>query len=192
MDTRTIAITSVFAAFTVILNLSPLKIPAPFAPFLIYQVWEIPIVAVFLLYGPLAGTAVAVINTLVLLVVFPGALPTGPLYNLAATLATLFGLYLVHRFAGTHSNRWGEKALTILSTALGTLSRVGAMTIINWAFLRYPPPLGFSLPEEAIMMTLPLIVLFNATLALYTIPLGYIIAKRVSLSLKMRMWEPKA
>jgi len=132
------------------------------------------------------------INTLVLLVVFPGALPTGPLYNLAATLATLFGIYLAHRFAGTHSNRWGEKALTVLFTAFGTLSRVGAMTLINWAFLRYPPPLGFSslgfsLPEEAIMVTLPLIVLFNATLALYTIPLGYIVAKRVSLSLKMRM-----
>ena len=192
MNTKTIAIASVFAAFTVILNLSPFKIPAPYAPFLIYQIWEIQIVSVFLLYGPLMGIAVAVIKTLVLLAVFQGALPSGPLYNLAAVLAMLFGIYLVHQFAGTHSTRQGEKFLTVLSTALGTVSRVGIMTLVNWAFLRYPPPLGFSLPEEAVIAALPLIGLFNATLALYTIPIGYVIAKKVSSSIKIRMWEPKA
>jgi riboflavin transporter FmnP len=192
MNTKTIAITSVFAAFTVILNLSPFKIPAPFAPFLIYQIWEIPIVAVFLLYGPLMGIVIAVINTLVLLAVFQGALPTGPLYNLAAVLSMLFGIYVVHQFAGTHSNRREKKVLTLLSTVLGTISRVGMMTLINWAFLRYPPPLGFSMPEEAVIMVLPAIGLFNATLALYTIPIGYVIAKKVSSSIKIRMWEPKA
>jgi len=84
MNSKSIATLSIFAALTVVLNLSPIKVPAPYALFLIYQIWEIPIVAAFALYGPLMAVAISVLNTLVLLAVFPGALPTGPLYNLAA------------------------------------------------------------------------------------------------------------
>jgi len=55
MDSKTLATIAVFAALTVVLSLSPVKIPAPYAPFLIYQLWEIPIVAAFLLYGLRVG-----------------------------------------------------------------------------------------------------------------------------------------
>ena len=51
MNTKTVATIAVFSALAIALNLSPFKIPAPFAPFLIYQIWEIPIVAAFLLFG---------------------------------------------------------------------------------------------------------------------------------------------
>ena len=57
--------------------------------------------------------------------------------------------------------------------------RVVIMTIVNWAFLRYPPPVGFSIPVEALVAILPVIAVFNATLALYTIPLGDLIARAV-------------
>ena len=187
MNAKAIAAVSVFAALTIVLNLSPFKIAAPFAPFLYYQIWEIPIVAAFLLYDPLMGIAVAAINTVVLLFIFPGALPTGPLYNLAAILGMLIGIYIVQRFSAGHSLERKESLVTIFSTAVGILSRVGVMSFVNWAFLRYPPPVGFSIPEEALVAMLPIIGLFNATLALYTIPMGYILARAVSSRIKTEM-----
>jgi riboflavin transporter FmnP len=190
MESKTIAVVSVFAALTVGLNLSPAKIPAPYAPFLYYQLWEIPIVAGFLLYGVRVAVGVSVINTIVLLAVFPGALPTGPLYNLAAVLSTLLGVYIIYRFASGHFTRQWEAILTA-STALGIIARVGIMTIVNWVGLRYPYPIGYGLPEAAIIPMLPLIGFFNATLALYTIPLGYFIARAVSFGTKTPIWSQR-
>ncbi|MFQ6081444.1 MAG: hypothetical protein ACE5OW_07245 [Candidatus Bathyarchaeia archaeon] len=188
MESKTIASVSVFAAFTVALNLSPIKIPAPYAPFLIYEIWEIPIVAAFLLYGPSVGVAISIVNTIVLLGVFPGALPTGPLYNLAAVLSMLLGIYVVQKFATRSFRRRQEVILIASSTALGIVGRVGIMTVVNWTFLPFPPPLGFAMPLEALAMLLPVIGVFNATLALYTIPLGYFIAKAVSSGAKIAGW----
>jgi len=69
--------------------------------------------------------------------------------------------------------------------------RVVVMTLVNWAFIRYPPPIGFSMPEEVIIGILPLVAFFNATLALYTIPVGYALARAVSFRIKIEMWKPK-
>jgi len=184
MNTKTIAAVIIFAALAIALNLSPIKIPAPYAPFLIYQIWEIPIVAAFLLYGIEAGFMIAVINTLALLAVFPGELPTGPLYNLIAVLGMLFGIIIAKGFAERHSKNYGETSLTVLLTTSGIILRVAIMAFVNWAFLRFPPPVGFSMPEEAIVMAVPLVVIFNATLTLYTIPLGYFLARAVKSSVK--------
>jgi riboflavin transporter FmnP len=179
---KKIAIIAVFAALTIILNLSQLKLPAPYAPFLIYQVWEIPIVAAFLLYGFPTGVIIAVLNTLVLLMVFPGMLPTGPLYNLAAVISMLVGIALLKML---HKNpQWSETAAAIIFTAFGIISRVVIMTLVNWTFLRFPPPVGFAMPEQAILLALPLIAFFNATLALYTVPSGYIIAETIKRYIK--------
>ncbi|MFQ6115622.1 MAG: hypothetical protein ACE5NG_16300, partial [bacterium] len=123
-----------------------------------------------------------------LLVVYPGDLPTGPLYNLAAVLSMLLGIYTIHRFATEYFSKRQETILTVFSTALGTIARVGIMSIVNWVFLRYPYPVGFSIPAEALTAMLPVIGLFNATLALYTIPLGYFIAKAVSSGAKIARW----
>ena len=184
MNSKTIAAIDVFAALTVALSLSPVKIPAPYAPFLIYQIWEIPIVAAFLLYGSWAGVTISVINTIVLLGVFPGALPTGPFYNLAAVLSMLLGIYIPHKFAAERFKGQGEAMLVASSTASGIVVRVVVMTIVNWALLRYPPPVGFSMPVETLVVMLPIIGFFNATLALYTIPLGYFFARAVSPTMK--------
>ena len=178
MKTKTIATIAVFTAISVALVLSPVKFPAPFAPFLKYQIWEIPIVAAFLLFGPFVGFSTSIINTLILLVVYPGDLPTGPLYNLAAVSSMLLGIYIVERVADYLNRR--RDIILILSTVLGSIFRVGFMSAINWAFLRYPYPIGYSLPVEAIMPLLPLIGLFNATVVIYTIPLGYVISRAAS------------
>jgi riboflavin transporter FmnP len=188
MDSKTVALIAVFAALAVALTVySPIRIPAPYAPFLIYQIWEIPIVAAFLLFGPKIGTSIAVINTVVLLLVFQGALPTGPLYNLAAVLSMLLGVLFTIKLLGSFKVH-SEAVMTTSATALGMLLRVGIMTVVNWAFLRYPPPVGYSMPEVEIVAFLPIIGLFNASVVLYTVPLGQLITKAVSVSTKIKQW----
>src|SRR3990170_1428712 len=99
MNTKTLALTIVFAAVTIALNpaFTNLALPAPYALFLYYQIWEIPIVVAFVLSGPKSGVTIAVLNTAVLLAVFPGASPTGPFYNLAADLSMLLGIFLAFK-----------------------------------------------------------------------------------------------
>jgi riboflavin transporter FmnP len=184
MDSKTLATISIFAAITIVLNLSPIKIPAPFATYLIYQIWEIPIVAAFLLYGFKVGFSISVINTLVLLIIFPGELPTGPVYNLVAVMSMLLGIFVIERFLIGHLNKRRDTILTTAVTASGIITRVLTMTIVNWVFLRFDPPIGFGIPPEALLAMLPVIAFFNATIALYSIPTGYIIAKATKLSTK--------
>ncbi len=73
---------ALFAALAIMLNFL-IKVPAPYLPFLYYEVWEIPIIAVLLIFGIYSALAVSILNAAVLIVAFPGNLPTGPLYNLA-------------------------------------------------------------------------------------------------------------
>ncbi|MCX8170750.1 MAG: hypothetical protein N3E47_02080, partial [Candidatus Bathyarchaeota archaeon] len=130
LRSRKIALIAVFTALTVSLNLfSPIRIPAPYAPFLIYQVWEVPIVAAFLLYGFSVGALISVVNTLVLLAVFPGALLAGPFYNLSAIVSMLLGL-----FSGMSAIKSMDRGIqgyrvksTLVLTACGILFRAAIM-----------------------------------------------------------------
>ena len=189
MNSKTIAVIVVFTALTVALVLSPAKVPAPYAPFLKYQIWEIPIVIAFLLYGTLVGVSVTIINTSVLLIFYPGDLPTGPLYTFAAVLSMLLGIYIVHKLPVESSSKQWEAILAVSSTALGTVLRVGIMSLVNWVFLQYPYPIGFNIPVEALTAMLPIIGFFNATVTLYTIPTGYFVAKTISYGTRTLGWS---
>ena len=192
MNSKTLAIIAVFAALAIVLSMSPLKFPAPYAPFLKYQLWEIAIVTALLLYGIKVGVSISFINALVLLVVFPGDLPTGPLYNLIAVLSMLLGIYIVQRVAGKRFSRGRWVILAVLSTVSGIIIRVAVMSIVNWIVLRYPPPFGYSIPLEELPTMLSIVALFNATIVLYTIPIGYIIARAVGIGTKTKTWNQTA
>jgi riboflavin transporter FmnP len=213
LNTKKLAITIVFAALTIALNpaLSRLYFAAPFAPVLIYQVWEIPIVIALLIISPIAGITISLINTGALLILFPGVLPAGPLYNLLATLSMQIGICLIiaiikktrhHKNYKTNiinSPKWVtttavgisarvvvfmQKVMTylfvpIVVTAFGIFTRVVFMSVILYFALPQQPPIGFGFDQIAINAYLPIAAIFNATLALYTIPIGWIIAKRV-------------
>jgi riboflavin transporter FmnP len=190
MNTKAITLTIVFAALTVALNpeLTKIFFPAPYAPFLIYQIWEIPIVAAFLLINPKSAIAIAALNSVILLAIFQGASPLGPFYNLAAILSMLLGIYVAHKLFSkrlsperTTGSTWKyNTALAIVYTALGVAFRAGIMGALNYVVLRYPMPIGYGLGEASIVgYFLPVTTIFNATLALYTIPLGYFIAEVV-------------
>lgn len=189
MDSKTLTIIAVFAAVAIVLSLSPLKFSAPYATFLKYQLWEIAIVTAFLLYGVKVGISISAINTLVLFAFFPGDLPTGPIYNFIAVLSMLLGIYISQRAVGKRFSRGKEAILTSLSTASGIIARVTIMSIVNWIVLQHPPPFGYSISLQDLPATLSVIALFNATIVLYTIPIGYIIARAVGLSMKTPMWN---
>jgi hypothetical protein len=58
------------------------------------------------------------------------------------------------------------------------------MTVVNYVTLQQPYPLGFELEEIAVIASLPLTALFNATVVLYTIPIGEFIANVIKSQLK--------
>jgi riboflavin transporter FmnP len=192
-NTRALALIIIFVALATALNVYGPKIPYPFAPFLFFQLWEIPIVVAFLLIGPKTGIAVSIINTLILFAVFPGDLPTGPIYNLVAVLAMMVGIYLPYRLA-THGCKTENLSsylrkhvvvITLSATALGATIRVLVMTVVNYFALQQPYPIGFSLPEPATLAFLPLGGLFNAIIAVYTIPIS--IAITIAIASRIRV-----
>jgi riboflavin transporter FmnP len=173
---RKLSAIALFSALAIILNLV-IKVPAPFAPFLTYQLWEVPIFSALLIFGAEVGVAVAVVNLVVLQVIFPGPLPSGPLYNLAAILATMLGVAPVHRLVSRLGR--GVVMVTVAATAVGAASRVLVMTVVNGVFLPYGYPIGFNIPVAALPGILALIAVFNATLVVYTVPLSYAILRAV-------------
>jgi riboflavin transporter FmnP len=134
--TRQVSLIALLTAISVVLNLT-ISIPAPFAAFLFYEIWEIPVLLALLLMGVYGGVSVAALNALVLEFVKQGALPTGPVYNFIAELAMFGGVILVLKVP----TRFGLKAVTvaILATAAGAIVRTGVMTFVNWIVLPLPP-----------------------------------------------------
>ncbi|MEM2081892.1 MAG: hypothetical protein QXP44_04110 [Candidatus Bathyarchaeia archaeon] len=188
MNTKTLATTIIFAALTVALNpsISGIGIPAPYAPFLIYGIWEIPIVTAFILINLTAGIMIALLNAAVLFAFFPGALPTGPFYNLIAIFSMMLGLYIAKKFI-KHGAEGQQKILKIAtaSTILGIILRAAFMTAVNYITLRQPYPFGLELKEMEVLAFLPAGALFNGTVALYTVPIGEFIANIVKSRLKL-------
>jgi riboflavin transporter FmnP len=189
MNTKELATTIVFAALTVALNpgVSGIGVPAPYAPFLIYGLWEIPIVAAFILISHASGIVISLLNAVVLFAFFPGPLPTGPFYNLLALFSTLLGLYIARRFI----NREGAHHQTVIkiaaaSTILGIILRVAVMTVVNYFTLQQPYPIGFEMSEMAALAFLPAGALFNGTVVLYSLPMGEFIANVIKSRLKLK------
>lgn len=183
--TRRLTGIALFTAVAVILNLTPLKFPAPYAPFLFYELWEIPIVAVLLIYGVYSAFTVSLVNTIILLLVFPGALPTGPLYNFIAIIVTLAAVSAGHRLARAGGFRLGR--LVSVATGLAMLVRASVMVAVNFILLPMPAPLGYQIPQLATLPLLPLIAFFNATVVLYSVPAGYAVIKAVSTRFQTKM-----
>jgi riboflavin transporter FmnP len=197
LNTKKLALTIVFAAMAIALNpaITHLAFPAPFDPGLFYQLWEIPIIVALLIISPISSIAVCILNTSVLLVLFPGALPTGPLYNMLACLSMQVGIYTAITIGKKVYNRKNLQTSNILTsikwltiaTGLGILTRTSFMTVIHYFALPQPPPIGFGLNYALINAFLPLSAVFNATLALYTIPIAWIIARQVQKVLQLNI-----
>jgi len=190
MNTKELATTIIFAALTVALNpgVSGIGVPAPYAPFLIYGLWEIPIVAAFTLISPASAILISLLNAAVLFAFFPGPLPTGPLYNLIALFSMLLGLYISRRFINREDTNQSQKVIKIAaaSTILGIILRITVMTALNYVTLQQPYPIGFEMNEMAALAFLPEGALFNGTVVLYSLPMGEFIANVIRSRLKLK------
>jgi riboflavin transporter FmnP len=193
MNTKTLALIIVFTALTIAINIAGPKIPAPYAPFLLYQLWEIPIVFVFLAIGIVPGLIVVGINTGILLVYYPGAILLGPIYNLLAILAMILGIFIpylliTHRHKENKQTALKQHATLIIvsATALGILLRLAVTSFTNYVLIQQAPPVGLSYPPEAALAFLPLSALFNSTVALYTIPVAIAITIAVASKIKLK------
>jgi hypothetical protein len=182
MNSRVIALIIVFTAVTVILNprFSGIAIPS-FLPSLWFQIWEIAIVTAFFLLGAKSAVAIALLNALVLQAVSPGAPYGQPLANLVGALSTLLGILIAYKLLGRTSTQTPiipRQKLVLSSTILGITTRL----LIMIPFLYVVASL---LGMSAVIVLFPLFILYDLIVALYTIPLGYLVATAVNKSVKL-------
>lgn len=182
LNTKEIALTVVFTAIAIVLT--PVAVPAGYLQGFFYRFWEIPIVAAFLLRGPKIGVTVTLLRTLAELTLFPGpAGILGPLFAFPVTLAMLLGIYLGGRFLKHRApvdEKHGVRSIGSF-TAFGALSRTICAPFVCYVMFRFF--IGFS--DVQLMPLMPIFAAFALTLSLYTIPVGYLIARVVSRSLNV-------
>jgi riboflavin transporter FmnP len=192
VNTRAIATTIAFAALTIVLNpaFSGIAVPAPFLPYVSYYLWEIPIIAALFLIGLKPAILITLLNAAVMLAVFPRHPFIHPIFSIISGSSTLLGAYLGYKLTtrgASQEKKPSESKLVVYSTVFGILSRTAVMTVVNYVLLHFASSsfLDIELTEPVIIAILPLVVLFNVTIVLYTIPIGYFIARTVSRNLKV-------
>jgi hypothetical protein len=188
MKTSAVAVTIVFSALTIVLNV--IMVPSFYWPGFNYRIYEIVMVIAFILFGFKIGTAVAALNVLGQIVFFPvpGGIVGYP-FGMIAMLLMMSGVYSANyliqsRFLQGKAST-GRKILYL--TAFGVAVRGTIMPLLDFGVLYHillPIVLGRTIPEAYMLALLPGMFVFNITVPLYTIPLAYVIARKVSKSLK--------
>jgi riboflavin transporter FmnP len=196
MNSRSIALVITFAAIAIALN--TIRIPTIYWPGFTYHFNEIPIVVSFLLFGPRIGVLVGVLHLVGQELLFPMG-PTGIVaypMGFAALLLMLFGVYLASRFItrkAASEKPLNEKKRTIYLTASAIAFRGGIMPFLTYGVMYHvllPLVLGTSIPEAYVTALVPSFVLFNVTVPLYTVPIAYFVAAKVSRRLKIEPRPP--
>jgi riboflavin transporter FmnP len=186
MNTKAIAIVIAFAALALVLNPAVSGVGIPFPPIqgLIFNLWEIIIITAFLLTGFKGGLSVALLNAVFLFAIYPG--PSRAIYPLTNTVAVssmMVGIYFANKFITRKST--GEKLPSSGKTVTYYTSFSMLLRIVVMAPIMYGLQRLVGMPETVIFtVILPLQALFNIVIALYTISIGYFIAKIVNKNLK--------
>ncbi|MBI3841252.1 MAG: hypothetical protein HY297_04790 [Thaumarchaeota archaeon] len=175
-SSRRLSLVAIFAALAVVLN--RISVPDPFATYLLFGLWEIPVVLALLVLGFWGGVSVASVNALALEALNPGTLPTGPLYNLIAEASMLVGVVGFQAVA----RKFGQSTAVLAAgaTLVGGALRTGVMSVVNFLALPQSPPIGFNIPYNALPGYLVAIAVFNFAVALYTVPLAFSIREAVA------------
>ena len=190
MNTKIIGMTIAFAAIAIVLQ--PIRIPVFFLPGFNFGIYEIPIVIAFFLFGPKIGFLVGVLHLVGRMIFFPGGLnfisfPLGLVAILSMMLGVYFAKKLIINRIVREKDKIGNKFVIYL-TFFGTISRAIIMPFsdyfILWNIL-VPIMINQNIPEAYIASLIPGMILFNLILPLYTIPSSYLIAKRISKTLKI-------
>ena len=187
-DSRQIVLIIVFTALTIILT--PIRIPSIILLGVNFRFAEIPIVAAFILFGPKIGVSIAILNIGAEMMVIPGPMAfINPFFVLILTLSMLFG---IHTALGVLNRKeikkqnYGIKE-GIYFTAFGTLFRTLPSPFLVGFLYRFiiPPVLGITLTNSIVIGLMPAFALYAIIFSLYTIPIGYLIARTVGRNLKI-------
>jgi riboflavin transporter FmnP len=194
MNARSIALIITFTAIAIALN--TVRIPTIYWPGFSYYFSEIPIVVAFLLFGVKIGVLVEVLQLAGQLVLFPAGPAGFAIYPMGfvASLLMLAGVYVASRFTAhkdvSQNSLNGRKPIIYL-TAFAIAFRGAIMPLIDYGItyrVLLPLVLGISIPETYIVALVPSFVLFNVTVPLYTVPIAYVVATKVSRALRI---EPR-
>jgi len=144
-------------------------------------------VVAFLLFGAKIGVLVGIVHVAGQLMLFnygPEWVPGYPVAFLAL-LVMMAGVYVGNWFIKrrVESNKVVDwKRTAIYLTAFGVLFRGGIMPFFDfWVFYRIllPIALAIPIPDSYIWSMMPFFIIFNATVPLYAVPIGYFISTRV-------------
>jgi riboflavin transporter FmnP len=194
MNTRSLALIITFAAVAIVLN--TVKIPTIYWPGASYGFSEIPIVVAFLLFGPKIGVLVGLLNFAGQEVLFPLGAPFMAAYPIAFTglLFMLLGIYLSTKYLARKKaeKTYSYRKRTFYLTAFASATRGAIMPVIIYGvFYRIMLPLvGINLPENILLGLIPSFFIFALTVPLYTIPIAYFVATKVSKSLQIESHFP--
>ncbi len=189
MNTRSLAVAVTFAAIAIALNI--IRIPTLYWPGASYGFSEIPVVVAFLLFGPKIGVLVGLLNFAGQELLFPLGLPFVAAYPIAFTglLFSLLGAYLGAKYLArkTTEKTCSDRKTTFYLTAFASATRGAIMPIVIYGLFYHVmlPLVGIRIPEVITVGLIPSFFLFALTVPLYTIPIAYVIATKVTKALQI-------
>lgn len=194
MNIKIVTLTITFAAAAIALN--TFRIPTVFYPGNYFQFGQIPIVIGFLLFGGRIGISIGIVNMLVSIVILPLGLTSILTYTMdfISLLPMFAGLKLAKKLnakikkeKGTPKKKW-RYSLIIFPTFL----RATIMPFIDYGFVflfALPLFFGINFSTAAIIALVPSFILYNIIVPVYTIPVAYIVATKVSGVLKQELQQ---
>jgi hypothetical protein len=192
MNTKALTVIIILTACAIALN--PIKIPTVFWPGQYYRLWEIPLIIAFFLFGLRLAFLSTILYAIAHVTILPAAV--GPIafpWVIVLMLSTFLGLsffqYLSKRKATKQENT--SKKPLFYSTFFGTLTRAAIMPFVDLAMYKFLLPIfvGNSFPDTYILGLVPVIVVFNITVPLYSIPIAYLIAKTINKNLNVGIFS---
>jgi len=191
LNARSYALISVFAALAIVLNI--FKIPVFYWPGFSYTICEIPVLVAFLIYGFKLGFLVEAIHIIGQEIFFPAGTAGLVVYPMGffVHLFLFSGMYLANELIKrkiAKGNEVSEKKRTIFFTGLATALRGGLMPMFDYAVLYsilLPIALGINIPQTWILTLVPAFFIYNITSTLYSVPIAFMIARKVSIYLKI-------
>ena len=127
MDTRSIALSAVFSALSVMLTMINITIPFPLLPYLKFDFSEIPVTTAFFLVGPQYALLSTAIYWIVLTIRAGDIL--GPAMKMAGVASMIIGLWI-----GAKVTKGRElRSMVTTGMVIGIILRVITMSIFNYA-----------------------------------------------------------
>lgn len=187
-DSKQIGLIIVFTALTIVLD--PIRIPSIFLAGVYFRFCEIPIVAAMILFGSKIAISIAILNIAAEAILFPGPMSfINPFFILMLTLSMLFGIHSAVRVLKNRrlQSRKNEIKEGIFLTSFGTLFRTLPAPFLIGFLYRFiiPPVLGINLTDTIVIGLMPFFGLYAVIFSLYTIPIGYFIARTIARNLKV-------